>query len=173
MMDPLFLAAVTIWLGDISEFRRPDGTLLGLGMAGDPGTGKDLTDDGTGAAEDGTGAAEDGTGSEGTETRIEEMETLVTVTVMDVVGGELKRAVFVRSCLQSSRTSQSSSLLVNPALVDPIQMQLVDVVDDDNSADDDFACPLARVLQPVGLAAQTDACTGWVMVFMQGQSQRQ
>jgi hypothetical protein len=171
MTDPLFLSTVMIRFGAMREFRRPDGALLGAGrvverMVEGTGTGNGLIDDG-----DGTGAADEGTGSEGAETRTDEMETLVTVTVMDVVGEVLKRAVFVRSHLQGSRAPQSSSLVVNPVLDEPTQTQLVDVADGDNSADDDLACPLARVLQAAGLAAQTDTFTG--VVFMQGQSQRQ
>ena len=68
--------------------------------------------------------------------------------------------------------SPSSSLIVNPLLVGSPILLRPSVVVEDNGVDDDFACPLVRALQPTGLAAQADVCTGRWMVPMQGQSKR-
>jgi hypothetical protein len=75
----------------------------------------------------------------------------------------------VSKLYQAAETSPFSSLVPvgNPRLLLPR------VVVEDKSDDDDFACPLARILQPTGLAAQVDVCTGRRGESMQVQSQCQ
>jgi hypothetical protein len=57
--------------------------------------------------------------------------------------------------------SPSSSLVTTPVLIGKSILLLPPVVAvEDNWIDDDFAFPLVRALQPAGVAAQADVCTG-------------
>jgi hypothetical protein len=79
----------------------------------------------------------------------------------------------VSTFYQGTKTSPSSSLVTTPVSVDNPRLLLLRVFVEDKGDDDDFACPLVHVLQPTGLAAQVDVCTGKRGRSMQGQSQCQ